>query len=493
MLRTTDNHFIDSAGRQVILHGVNMVCKDKSRQYIGQWDIEDIKKLKQWGMNVIRLGVIWDGLEPEPGMFHDAYIEKLRRFIQLAAEHEVMVILDMHQDLYSAAYASGAPTWATITDGEIYEPGPVWSDAYLFNPAVQHAFDHFWANTAAPDGIGIQDHFIQAWTYLVEKLHVESNVIGYDLMNEPFIGGPVEQVNEALFSTFAEKYRERYGDIYMETLIAAWGAADKKLELLSLLDDIEVFTSVIDATTLVLQPFEKHILTSFYRDVTSAIRPIDQTGILFLETNYFSNLGVESRIEPIRDAKGNKDRNQAYAPHAYDLVTDTDASHLANGKRLEVIFNRHERTRQRLKMPMVIGEWGAFYQSDSCAHVSLYIQRLLEALLCGDTYWHYEKDMDQSTAFLGVQRGYPMAVAGELLTYRYEHIVRAFHMSWSESDKLTQPTIIYLPSVKDIQITLTPIGSEYEVEKLAETDAGIVKIPVVGNWNRNIVITEMNQ
>src|SRR5690606_25637315 len=100
------------------------------------------------------------------------------------------------------------------------------------------------------------------------------------------------------------------------------------------------------------------------------------------------------------------------------------------------IFERHESTRKRLKMPMLIGEWGAFYETDNTAHVSLQNQRLLEKYLCSDTYWDYTPNMENSLSFLGVKRGYPLAVAGRLLQYRYEHGVKTFQMKWDETVNL---------------------------------------------------------
>ena len=37
-LRVSGDRLLDGEGRQVVLHGVNMVCKDKSRGYAGAWE-----------------------------------------------------------------------------------------------------------------------------------------------------------------------------------------------------------------------------------------------------------------------------------------------------------------------------------------------------------------------------------------------------------------------------------------------------------------------
>ncbi|MCR2823490.1 cellulase family glycosylhydrolase [Lederbergia panacisoli] len=484
-VKTNGDRFTDKLGRQVVLHGVNMVCKDRSQNYIGSWSEKDFEKIKTWGLNVIRLGVIWDGIEPEPGIYDDDYIEKLQQLIQMANQYNLFVFLDMHQDLFSSEFGDGAPAWATITDGEMYEPGHVWSDAYLFNGAVQKAFDHFWNNTPGPDGIGIQDHFIKAWGYLVEKLHHEPNVIGYDLINEPFIGSPVQQVNERMFSTYAQIYSERYGEVDIEQLFKAWSDPSNKHNYLSLLEDVEAFKRVVDSPTHILQAFEESHLSSLYRKVASAIRESDKDGILFLETNYFSNLGTSSMILPVEN-----DSTQAYAPHAYDLVTDTELAHTANDRRLELIFERHEETRKRLNMPMLIGEWGAFYETDNTGHVSVHIQRLIEKYLCSDTYWDYVPDMDKSLSFLGVRRGFPKAVAGQLLQYRYEHSLNTFQMKWDESPNIAAPTVIYLPDIRKLNITLSPKDSTFEIKPIDNTYAGYIEVPQTTDGIRSITVTK---
>lgn len=162
MIKISGHHFYDEHGRQVFLHGINMVCKRPDLNYICKWDDDDFRKLHEWGLNVIRFGVYWDALEPEPGIYDDEYIEHVRKHIQRAHKYDLKIIIDMHQDLYSSEYGGGAPAWATISDGEEYEAGTVWSDAYLFNGAVQKAFDHFWNNTKVADGVGLQDHYAKA-------------------------------------------------------------------------------------------------------------------------------------------------------------------------------------------------------------------------------------------------------------------------------------------------------------------------------------------
>ncbi len=66
-LRMLGAHFVDPQGRHVLLHGINVVNKNCHEGYIVDEGPGLYARLRDWGFNVIRLGVIWDGLEPEPG------------------------------------------------------------------------------------------------------------------------------------------------------------------------------------------------------------------------------------------------------------------------------------------------------------------------------------------------------------------------------------------------------------------------------------------
>ena len=63
-----DTRFVDAEGRHVLLHGINLVNKNPDEGYFFDAGPELFAAMRDWGFNVIRLGVIWDGLEPEPGV-----------------------------------------------------------------------------------------------------------------------------------------------------------------------------------------------------------------------------------------------------------------------------------------------------------------------------------------------------------------------------------------------------------------------------------------
>ncbi|WP_152392930.1 cellulase family glycosylhydrolase [Paenibacillus guangzhouensis] len=496
-IKVKGSQFVDQEGRQVILHGINMVCKEGN--YIGAWDEKDFRKLKEWGFNVIRLGIIWDGVEPEPGKYDDEYLSAIEKFVEYAANQGLWVFLDMHQDLYGVDYGDGAPQWATLSDGAPHVTGEVWSDAYLISPAVQRAFDHFWNNAPAEDGIGLQDHYAAAWRHVAERFADHPAVIGYDLMNEPFIGSDANQIQPLMYAKYAEEFAvaEEISDPDIEQLMQDFFDPEKRMNLLQFMSETERYTSIIDVVTEGYARFERDTLSSFFSKVTQAIREVDSETAIFLETNYFSNIGVLSGIEPAIDVHGNRDANQVYAPHGYDLVTDTNFSDAANAERVGLIFERHEQTRGRLDMPLVIGEWGAYYGSSGATEAAYVVKDMFEKLLCGDTYWSYEgSNMDEYTFFKAIRRAYPMAVAGCLQHYRHDPDSDAFTMTWEEANTSSAEgvslaaTIIYVPDLQKAEnggVALSPQGDSFHLERIEGTNAGYVVISPSTRLGESIV------
>src|SRR5699024_3751096 len=115
-LQGRGDQFIDPQGRQVILNGTNYVSKNPEENYMRSADPELFRVFRYEVINVLRLGIMWDGLEPEPGQYNEAYLKEIDRRIEWAAENDIYVFLDMHQDLFSVKYADGAPEWATLDE-----------------------------------------------------------------------------------------------------------------------------------------------------------------------------------------------------------------------------------------------------------------------------------------------------------------------------------------------------------------------------------------
>ncbi len=209
---------IDRYGRTVLLHGVDLVYK------IPPYEVEvqgtgrnvltphEAQRMAQLGFNVVRLGIIWKGLEPgtdpindpaickagAPGTsgsdqfdakLFDAYMDRLEATVSLLARYGISSLIDMHQDVYNQAFGGeGAPNWAVCTDGITPKPQrhvDNWSINYA-GPGVGQAYDHFWEN----DVVGnLQGAFDQIWTKVAAKFRGNPWIVGYDPFNEPYGSG----------------------------------------------------------------------------------------------------------------------------------------------------------------------------------------------------------------------------------------------------------------------------------------------------------------
>lgn len=179
----------NSDGQVVLLHGFNEVYKLAPYEPSASgFSEDDAAFLAANGFNVVRLGVIWAGVEPEPGVYNAAYVASIQQTVQMLAAHGIYTIIDMHQDLYSASLGGeGAPEWATQTGG-LPNQGFGFPGSYYLNPAETAAWDAFWNNSNAANGIGLQDNYAKAWETVAAAMAGNNSVIGYDIMNEPFPG-----------------------------------------------------------------------------------------------------------------------------------------------------------------------------------------------------------------------------------------------------------------------------------------------------------------
>lgn len=148
----------------------------------------DLTHMAALGFNSLRLPLSWSLLEPERDRFSEVYVARIAQVVDWARALGMYVMIDMHQNAYSPyvgpgegvnlAYNSGAPAWATLTDG--LPSRVLLKDQREVNPAVFEAFTNFWYNRN-----GIQDAYIAALGFLAKRFKDDSAVIGYSIFNEP--------------------------------------------------------------------------------------------------------------------------------------------------------------------------------------------------------------------------------------------------------------------------------------------------------------------
>lgn len=177
----------DSAGRAVLLHGVNLVAKGAETPAERGFGEDDAQWLQDNGFDVVRLGLSPDAFMPTPGVVDAAYLASYAQTVQQLTDHGLLVLIDLHQDGWGPTTSgNGFPDWMTFTHGaeNTHTGFPLY---YVTNPAIQAAFDSLWANEQA-DGKGLQDHIATMFDALSGAVGANPNVLGYDILNEPWPG-----------------------------------------------------------------------------------------------------------------------------------------------------------------------------------------------------------------------------------------------------------------------------------------------------------------
>ena len=195
-LRQRGAELIDAAGRSVLIHGINSV--EKSTPFIstlddGQLGPADFASFERDGINGVRLGVWPAALMPEPGVVDQDYLDLVARDVDALTAHHLWVLLDLHQDVFT-----GMPTWATLPDAAALSDTPPdiltsligWSAAYV-SPRSLRQWDDWLTNAEVSPGVGVVDAYADGLAQLAARFADSDNVIGIELMNEPFPGTPV--------------------------------------------------------------------------------------------------------------------------------------------------------------------------------------------------------------------------------------------------------------------------------------------------------------
>jgi endoglycosylceramidase len=244
-------YLTDARGRTLELHGANLVAKcgggavdmtapgtpcvgpaqGPQLAYVLSPDAQDpgrrftaadARTLTRLGFNLVRLGIIWEGLEPGPAGVRAndphycaahrrgspfprlasrtdpydpatvrAYLRRTDRIVSLLSHAGLRVIVDMHSDAYGSAFfntsgttpwnGEGAPPWATCTGRSRFRPTAGWGGAYLLRP-VQVALHHFFANDVRGD---LQGQYARVWKAVAAHYRGNPAVLGYEVFNEP--------------------------------------------------------------------------------------------------------------------------------------------------------------------------------------------------------------------------------------------------------------------------------------------------------------------
>jgi endoglycosylceramidase len=298
----------------------------------------------------------------------------------------VLVVLDMHQDLYGEGFGGdGAPKWTC--DSKYYDafvPKTPWFLSYS-DPNMTACYDGFWNDTASG---GLQDHYVEAWRRVAKKLASSKVVIGIDPMNEPY-----------------------------------WGSA---------------------------KDFENTKLVPLYQRVVAAVRGEAPNWIAFAEPSAAHNLGLGTSIEsfPFENVAfaphaydSSAESGNGFNPAGHDVFAQTIASFGDEAKNMGAALWIGEYG--GTPNAGIASYMDAAYQGAGSVAAS-------EMYWAYDRntggYGLLNDDGSDKTAIVDVVvRPYPMRVAGDPIAYAFDMTTKTFTTSWTANAAIGAPTEISVP------------------------------------------------
>lgn len=362
---------VDRQGRVVILHGVGVMDYSPPNLPAAMGFGEtDAAFLAAHGFNLARVGMNWSGIEPQPGVFDEAYLKSILRTVRTLADHHIYTLLDWHQDDWGLAAngVDGAPAWATLTDG-LPNPALGYGFGMLGDPAQMRAFDNFWANTVGPGGVGITDRFATMLARYGRAFRNQRYLLGYDIFNEPNAG-------------------TQYPSCASPAGCPGFDAQ----------------------------------LSTWYRKVVPVLRVADPTHLIWIEPNVFFDFAANTNL---RDPNGS-DRNTGFDFHTYclgDGAANAAPSVPDNGPGCaieeQMNLNNAEAYGKRNGAALLNSEWGA---TDDPTVVTRQTAEFDKYML-GDVFWDVRNLVpkmasppgggNQNATLVSIlDRPYPQAIAG---------------------------------------------------------------------------------
>lgn len=390
----------DGQCRSLVLQGCNFDGSAKGDDGLPAYGRDVALSLSEvWGFNFARYLIFWYRIEPEPGVYDEAYLDAVGERLNWLHEAGIRVVLDMHQDVWGPGISEdwggsdGAPAWATITDGEPHIPLGEWFGSWAFDylsPAVMRAFDNFWDHEGPhPE---LQDHYAAMWAHVARRFRDHPAVLGYDTMNEPWQGSGLR------------RYRE----------------------------------------------FDEGEFTDFNQRVIDAIRAVDTDNWVFVEPCAFvANQGLPSYLGVLEDPRPGP-AHLAYFPHLYPATVELGGGYEPEtDPTLPLWAENRQVERERLGVPLIVGEWSMlnWYGLDDRVLFFDDVLRMFEEITAGWAYWDcgfFFREPFPEVVRPMITRPYPRRIAGTPVSRSYEESTGRLEVVFAQDGNVTGPTVIYL-------------------------------------------------
>lgn len=433
-IQTKNKNFVDKDGRTMIYRGQNAVFKiapwlpsSKGFDATSTLSRIDAKNLQRWGFNVIRLGVMWPGVEDgAEGAFSEDYLDEVDTIVKLLGEHDISVVLDLHQDLFSRDFCGeGVADYVVETckkhmpaDLQPF-PAPVRNASSVRmdedgNPALDWCletpfFKFYMADEVGAmfqclydDRDGLWDSLGGFWQKVASRFSESKNVLGYELINEPWLG-----------------------DIYR------------------------------DKSLLLPKQTESRFLQPMYESIAAKIRQVDDEKIIFFEgvtIDYWPS-GFD-RVPGGPDYAG----RSAISYHIYcPLMEPTIGQELACSVIDREFMVMRQKDAERLNTGLIMTEFGAMLDTVGDMEELEKQMQLADEFQASWMYWQFKQYEDLTTCtpegesmysakdgtslshnkLRVLSRTYPQSTAGDLDGFTFDSRTGDFTMTykpWRYSD-----------------------------------------------------------
>ncbi len=377
----------DADGRALILRGANLAGAHKVAPYFSFHQPADFARMRDdWGFDAVRFLISWAAVEPSDGAFDDSYLDAVAMRMQWAKDAGLLVVLDMHQDVYGEGFASGggngAPMWSC--DQSYYDafvPATSWFLNYASDEVIA-CYDHLWMDDAT------REKLVAAWGHVAARLADQPAVIGFDALNEPF-----------------------------------WGSYS-------------------------VQEFEPDLLQPFYEQVVAAVRASAPGWVAFLEPASSRNLGVLTNLHgfDLPDVVYAPHAYDTGAEQGMGFSSDRREAYLGN---VDLLAGEARGIDAALWIGEY-GGYGdgieAYMDAAYDGAGAVAAGNMLWSYDKGGSYSILQADGSENAALMvSVVRPYPTRVAGDPVSWSFDDPSSSFSLILHPDRRITAPTVIALP------------------------------------------------
>lgn len=395
-----DSFMHDTAGRVRLFHGVNGV--HKAAPWYPGWLLNEtlVEELESWGVNVIRVGWLFNGLMPAENFVNETYFQEQQRVVEMLASHGIYALLDAHQDVLSSRFClyDAWPRW--LIDRSVSEHPFPWplkgncsSRAWGANEITEAAATCY--GDIFNNRHGMRDAYAKFWAESAARWAGNTNVLGYELMNEPFAG-----------------------DVYADPLLWLPGVAGQKN----------------------LQPF--------YHVLADAIRPHDDEHIIMYEPTVWGMVGTGtiagSGFTQVPGGPTYANRS-VFSYHAYCASFGGNRA-LCDDIVMPLVFDAVRKDVATTGGSSFLTEWGGCDSSNvgKCQDMARLADEHLQSWTEYGGFGQGGPQPDQSALDV-IIRAYGRAYAGTPLNMTFNTTTLAFETCWRIDTAVKAPTVVFVP------------------------------------------------